>query len=62
MTKASPRLSCMLNVEQIALRVDVSTKTVRRWIEGRELRCHRFGRTIRVSEEDLIAFLNRHRD
>ena len=62
MTKASPRLPSMLNVEQIALQVNVSIKTVRRWIESRELHCHRLGRTIRVSEEDLIAFLNRHRD
>lgn len=62
MTKASPRLPSMLNVEQIALQVGVSIKTVRRWIENRELHCHRLGRSIRVSEEDLIAFLNRHRD
>jgi excisionase family DNA binding protein len=62
MTKASSRLPRMLNVEQVALQVGVSIKTVRRWIEGRELHCHRLGRTIRVSEDDLIAFLNRHRD
>ena len=62
MTKAPPRLPRMLNVEQIALQVGVSIKTVRRWIEGHELHCHRFGRTIRVSEDDLIAFLKRHRD
>ena len=62
MTKAAPRLPRMLNVEQIAEQVGVSIKTVRRWIKRREVHCHRLGRTIRVSEEDLIAFLNRHRD
>jgi excisionase family DNA binding protein len=62
MNMASPRLVRMLNVEQIAQQVGVSIKTVRRWIERREIHCHRLGRTIRVSEEDLIAFLNRHRD
>jgi excisionase family DNA binding protein len=62
MTKAFPRLPSMLSVEQIALQMNVSIKTVRRWIECGELHCHRLGRTIRVSEEDLIAFLNRHRD
>ena len=62
MTKASPRLPNMLNVEQIVERMSVSIKTVRRWIERRELHCHRLGKTIRVSDDDLIAFLNRHRD
>lgn len=62
MTKTPPRLPTMLSVEQIALQVGVSIKTVRRWIERRELHCHRLGRTIRVSEDDLVAFLNWHRD
>jgi excisionase family DNA binding protein len=62
MTKASSRLPSMLSVEQVALQVGVSIKTVRRWINRREVHCHRLGRTIRVSEDDLIAFLNRHRD
>jgi excisionase family DNA binding protein len=52
----------MLSVEQIALQMNVSIKTVRRWIERRELHCHRLGKTIRVSDDDLIAFLNRHRE
>ena len=62
MTKATSRLPSMMSVKQIALQVGVSIKTVRRWIERRELHCHRLGRSIRVSEDDLIAFLNRHRD
>ena len=50
-----------LTVGDIAERLQVSTKTVRRWIEGRELSTHRLGRQLRVSEDDLAAFLAQRR-
>ena len=53
-----PRL---LSVATVADRLDVSTKTIRRWIEAGELRIHRLGRSVRISETDLQKFLEEHR-
>jgi excisionase family DNA binding protein len=53
-----PRLLTLL---EVAERLAVSTKTLRRWIALNELRSHRLGRQIRVAEEDLHAFLARRR-
>jgi excisionase family DNA binding protein len=50
-----------LTVEQIAERCAVSTRTTRRWIDAGALRAHRLGHLVRVSEEDLAAFLAAHR-
>jgi excisionase family DNA binding protein len=49
-------------VEQVAGALEVSLRTVRRWIALDLLRVHRFGRTVRISEADLSAFLATHRD
>jgi excisionase family DNA binding protein len=48
-------------VAEVAERLNVSTRTVRRWIALGLLRVHRFGRTVRISEADLAAFLATHR-
>lgn len=48
--------------QSIAAQLDVSTRTVRRWIDEGHLKAHRLGRSVRVSEIDLRAFLaNRKR-
>ena len=47
---ALPRL---LSVDSVAAELDVSTKTVRRWISTERLPTHRLGRQIRISEADL---------
>jgi excisionase family DNA binding protein len=60
MTKAT-RIPRMLAVTDIAETMRVSTRTVRRWIDSGDLRVHRLGRQVRVSEEDLAAFLNQRR-
>ena len=52
MALASPRLPTLLDLPRVADTLDVSVKTVRRWIERDELRVHRVGRQLRVSEED----------
>jgi excisionase family DNA binding protein len=49
-------------VEQVAQHCAVSTRTTRRWIDAGALRAHRLGHCMRVSEEDLAAFLAAHRD
>jgi excisionase family DNA binding protein len=49
-------------IEQIAECVEVSTRTVRRWIEKGLLVAHRVGGLIRISEADFQRFLATHRD
>ena len=49
-------------MEQVAQRCSVSSRTTRRWIEAGVLRAHRLGALVRISEEDLTAFLAAHRD
>lgn len=53
--------SPMLSVMDVAARLHVCTKTVRRWIERSELRVHRIGHQLRVSEEDMAAFVGKSR-
>jgi excisionase family DNA binding protein len=44
-------------VQEIARRLAVSVKTVRRRIASGELRAYRIGHLLRISEEDLRSFL-----
>ena len=44
--------------KQAADTLQVSTKTVRRWVQSGELIHHRFGRQLRISEIDLQAFID----
>ena len=52
----------LFSIEQVADLLNVSTKTVRRLIENEQLRFHRIGRIIRISREDLRAYLNATRE
>lgn len=49
------------SVDDVADGLSVSSKTVRRKINDGELRAHRIGRQVRISKEDLDAFLARQR-
>ena len=49
-------------ISDVAERLGVSTRTVRRWIGAEDLVAHRFGGIVRISEKDLRAFLALHRD
>ena len=63
-TPPRPTTACrlrLLTVNEVAELLQVSSKTVRRWVELQELRTHRLGRQLRVSEEDLAAFLGQRR-
>jgi excisionase family DNA binding protein len=51
----------LLDIPAVARRLDVCEKTVRRFIARGELRAHRIGRQIRVSEEDFLRFLDARR-
>jgi excisionase family DNA binding protein len=49
-------------IAQIAECVDVSARTVRRWIENGNLVAHRIGSLVRIAEADFQTFLATHRD
>ena len=49
-------------IKQIADFVDVSTRTVRRWIKNGLLIAHRVNGLVRVSGVDFRVFLAAHRD
>jgi excisionase family DNA binding protein len=48
-------------IAEVADRLAVHPRTVRRWIERLELVVHRMGGVVRVAEDDLQAFLIAHR-
>ena len=48
----------MLRVGDVAERLNVSERTVFRWLKHGGLTAHRFGRTLRISEADLEHFLD----
>jgi excisionase family DNA binding protein len=48
-------------IEQIADSVEVSPRTVRRWIKEGLLTAHRINGLVRISEADFLAFLEAHR-
>jgi excisionase family DNA binding protein len=49
-------------IAEIAERLHVAARTVRRWIVAGDLVVHRVGNVVRVSEGDLRIFLALHRD
>jgi excisionase family DNA binding protein len=51
-----------LTIGEVAERLYVSTRTVRRWIKSGDLSVHQFGRVVRISVSDLRSFLTAHRE
>jgi excisionase family DNA binding protein len=51
----------LLTVSQAAEQYCVCERIVRRWIADREIPFLRIGRSIRLSPEDLEAFIEKHR-
>jgi len=58
---SQPCIPELLTLEQVAECLQVSVKTVRRWIDAGDLVSHRIGRGLRVSEADLQAFIRARR-
>ena len=59
MTKITPKgpISRLLTIAEVAERLRVNPKTVRRWIAGGELAAYRVGRQWRITEDPLTQFL-----
>ena len=64
-TRARPRADDRIRfftIAEVAERVHVAPRTVRRWIERTDLVVHRIGGVVRIAEHDLRAFLALYRD
>jgi excisionase family DNA binding protein len=48
-------------IQEIADLLGISLRTVRRWTASRQLSAYKIGGLLRVSEDDLRAFLAVHR-
>jgi excisionase family DNA binding protein len=51
----------LLLIDQVAMDLGVSKRTVRRLIARRELVACRLGRSVRVHPDDLAAYIDRRR-
>ena len=49
-------------IAEVAERLQVAPRTVRRWIKAGDLIVHRVGGVVRIAEGDLRAFLAPHRE
>jgi excisionase family DNA binding protein len=54
-------LPLLYSVGMVAEMLNVSPRTVRRWISAGLLPVHRLGRQLRISDPDLVAFVARSR-
>jgi excisionase family DNA binding protein len=54
---ASPTVPRLLTVPESANALNMSERTVWRWIEAGELETYRLGRAVRVAEDELVRFL-----
>jgi excisionase family DNA binding protein len=60
-SNAKPKFKAFWTVRSLAKDIDVSERTVHRWIDAGDLIVHRFGRSVRISDNDRRAFLAAHR-
>lgn len=58
----SRKMQTFVTVDQVADALNVSPRSVRRWIKTGRLIAHRFGGAVRIASADLAAFLAAHRD
>ena len=55
--KSVTALPALLTIKQAAEHLQVSSKTVRRWLDTGDLIAHRLGRQWRISAADLQTFI-----
>jgi excisionase family DNA binding protein len=58
----SPILPRLLTVAECADALNMSERTIWRWIEAGELATYRLGRSVRIAERELVRFLERRRE
>ena len=61
MTASSPLPEKFYTVAQVAELLGVSARSVWRWIDKQDLAAHPLGRSVRISEASLLAFLAKTR-
>jgi excisionase family DNA binding protein len=54
--------TAFFTIADVAARLDVCERTVRRWIKAGALPVHRIGGLVRISEADFTAFLALRRE
>ena len=59
---SAPTPGRLYTLEQIADLLQVSTKTLRRWIGTGDLIAHRIGRGLRITDTDLQTFIRMRRN
>ena len=59
MSLKPPSLTAMRSVAETAKLLGVSEKTIRRQVDAGVLRCHRVGRQLRFTEDNLRNYLAR---
>ncbi len=60
--KPKPEYRAFWTIQGLAKDLDVSERTVHRWIDAGDLIVHRFGRSVRIADHDRRAFIAAHRD
>ena len=61
-SKARTKSKSFWTIPDLAEEWDISPRTLHRWIDAGDLIVHRFGRSVRVSDDDKRAFQAQHRD
>jgi excisionase family DNA binding protein len=59
-TKQDP-IDTFYTVDFVARKLGVAPKSIRRWIEAGDLHVHKFHGVLRISGEDLRAFISTRR-
>jgi excisionase family DNA binding protein len=60
-SRARQPVTRLRTIDETAELFNTSTRTVRRLIESGALSVHRFGRLVRISDDDIAAFLAANR-
>ena len=61
MISAPPMPAEMLTKVEVSQRLQVSIKTIERWMASGDLPAHRFGKSVRISAADYRAFVEKTR-
>ena len=60
--KLKPKFKAFWTIQDLAKDLEVSERSVHRWIDAGDLIVHRFRRSVRIADNDRRAFLAAHRD